>query len=200
MTEGSLCHVGKNIGNFEVGKLHNILLFKADCNSNNKWLGRAFMHKAELANALADKQYSSCCFKDAITQCLNKQLWYNYVCICKELAALCSNDAQSCYDCIILLIAVLCMCQLGALQPSVFSMINTLYGMQHHTCMAHGDSTRYASQSMWIPRSQASDKAMEPTLPSGLQLAPHYLKSQRRMGFLPWSIVLCHKFGNCLVD
>jgi len=85
-------------GNFEVERLCIILLFEADCNQNNKWLGHAFMKEAECCGLLTDEQYGSHQNKDAITQCLNKQLWYDYIrCTCQP-AALCSNDAKSCYD------------------------------------------------------------------------------------------------------
>jgi len=71
--------VGKTPGNFEVERLHIFLLFEADCNQNNKWLGRAFMKEAELWDLLAVEQYGSQCNKDAIMQCLNKRLWYDYI-------------------------------------------------------------------------------------------------------------------------
>jgi len=66
-------------GNFEVECLHIILLFEAHCNQNNKWLGHAFMKEAEQCELLAVEQYGSRQNKDAITQCLNKQLWYDYI-------------------------------------------------------------------------------------------------------------------------
>ncbi len=62
---------------------------------------------------------------------------------------LCSNEAQGCYDCIVLLIAALCRCCLGVSKPSVLSMMLTLQGMQHHTCTAHGHSQWYTRQSTW---------------------------------------------------
>ncbi len=117
------CYVGKNPRNFEVEHLRIILLFEADCNQNNKWLGHAFMKEAERCELLAAEQYGSCQNKDAITQCLNKQLWYDYICCTQQPAALCSNDAKSCYDRIVLLIATLCMCRLGAKKMSVLSML-----------------------------------------------------------------------------
>jgi len=49
----------KSIGNFDMEWLRIILLFKVDCNSNNKWLGWAFMRQAELSKALANELYSS---------------------------------------------------------------------------------------------------------------------------------------------
>jgi len=85
-------------GNFEVEWQQIILLFEADCNQNNKWLGRAFMKEAERCGLLADEQYGSRWNKDAITQCLNKRLWYDYIRCTRQLAALCSNDTKSCYN------------------------------------------------------------------------------------------------------
>jgi len=116
-------------GNFEVERLCIILLFEADCNQNNKWLGRAFMREAERCGLLASEQYGSWWNKDAITQCLNKHLWYDYIQCTRQPAALCSNDAKSCYDRIVLLIAALCMCRLGAEKMSVLSMLDTIQGM-----------------------------------------------------------------------
>jgi len=97
-------------GNIDVEWLRIILLFEADCNQNNKWLGWAFMKEAELWDLLAVEQYGSRCQKDMITQCLNKRLWYDYIRSTRQPVALCSNDAKSCYDQIVLLIATLCMC------------------------------------------------------------------------------------------
>jgi len=85
-------------GKIKVEYLHIILLLKAGCNFNNKWLCQLFMKEDELANMLANKQYGRCHFWDAITQCLNKCLWYNYIWFYKEPAALCSNNAKICYD------------------------------------------------------------------------------------------------------
>jgi len=119
----------KASGNIDVEHLRIILLFEADCNQNIKRLSCRFMKEAEMANLLADEQYGSHQFKDAITQCLNKKLWYDYVHLQWKPAALCSNNAKSCYDCIVLLIAALCMCWLGASKPLVLSMLDTIRGM-----------------------------------------------------------------------
>jgi len=37
--------------------------------------------------------------------------------------------------------AVLCMCWLVASKPSIFSMVQTINKMHHHTQMAHGNLT-----------------------------------------------------------
>jgi len=84
----------KSPGNFNVEKLCIILLFEADFNSNNKWLGRAVMLSVEQCGLLAPKQYGSQKQKSAVTQCLNKLLFYDIICFHKQPAALCSNDEK----------------------------------------------------------------------------------------------------------
>jgi len=131
-----------SLKNFNVEKLHIILLFEADFNSNNKWLGHAIMLNVEQFNLLAPKQYGSWKQKSAIAQCLNKLLFYDIICFCQQPAALCSNDVKSCYDCIVLLVAALCFCRLGASQPSIFSLILTLHQMEHSIRTTFGSSKR----------------------------------------------------------
>jgi len=73
------------------------------------------MYMAEKLKSLAPEQYSSRKSKVANVQSLNKQLFYNSIQFKRQPAALCSNDARkSCYDRIVLLIAALAMCRLGA--------------------------------------------------------------------------------------
>jgi len=68
----------KLAGNDNIEKLQIIMLFKANFNNNNKWLGRVMMHIAKEHNLLALEQYGSRKYKSAITQCLNKRLFYDY--------------------------------------------------------------------------------------------------------------------------
>jgi len=84
-----------------------------------------------------------------IHQCLNKHLFYDLVCFQWQPAALCSNDAKSCYDCITLLAATLSLCQLGSSLPMVQSMITTLHEMEHHIQTTYGDSMVSVSQTTW---------------------------------------------------
>jgi len=49
----------KQAGNFNVKKLRIILLFKGDCNQNNKWFGSAVMFNVELKQQMAPEQYGS---------------------------------------------------------------------------------------------------------------------------------------------
>ncbi len=50
------------------------MLFKADFNNNNKWLGKAIMVEAEQKEVLTIEQYGSRKGKAARIQCLNKKI------------------------------------------------------------------------------------------------------------------------------
>ncbi len=139
----------KTPGNFNVEKLRIILLFEADFNANNKWIGRAVMFNAEINDLLADKQYGSCRNKAAVLQCLNKGLFYDLLRQMKKPAALCLNDAKSCYDRITLLAAALCLCRLGAPINAVKCMTTTIHRMNHHIHTIYGDSQQSANHNLW---------------------------------------------------
>jgi len=66
---------GRMAGNDNMEKLHIIMLFKANFNNNNKWLGHQVMKMAEAHRLLAPEQYGSRKCKAAGTQCLNK--WFS---------------------------------------------------------------------------------------------------------------------------
>jgi len=119
-------------------------------NSNNKWLGCTIMFNAEQSQLMGIEQYCSCKNISMIVQCLNKLLFYNIICFCHQLAVLCSNDAKSCYDCIVLLIAVLCLYWLGASTPNVFSMISTLHHMEHFIQTTFDDFMKVGSCKKWV--------------------------------------------------
>jgi len=139
----------KQVGNMNVEKLWIILLFKGDFNQNNKWLGQAVMFNAEQYLQMALEQYGSQKEKLAGIQCLNKRLLYDYTRSTHRPLALCSNNAKSCYDCIVLIVAALCLCHLEAPKPKVQSMITTLHKMQHHIRSTYGDSTQSQGQQQW---------------------------------------------------
>jgi len=71
--------IEKMTGDFNVEKLHIILLFKADFNTNNKWIGQAVMYKDKQEHLITEEQFGSQKFKSAIYQCLNKHLFYDFV-------------------------------------------------------------------------------------------------------------------------
>jgi len=53
------------------------MLFEADFNNNNKWIGKQVMQMAERHGLLTPEQYGSKKNKAAGTQCLNKRLFYD---------------------------------------------------------------------------------------------------------------------------
>ncbi len=140
----------KLAGNDNVEKLRIIMLFKANFNHNNKWLGRATMKVAEKHNMIAPEQYSSRKLTSAGMQCLNKCLFYDLHRYFRTPAALCSNDTKSCYDQIVLMIAALCLCRLGAPHSAVKSMITMLVMLRHHIRTAYGDSDVSQGQDNWM--------------------------------------------------
>jgi len=146
--EGLNVMLEESPGNFKIKKLRIIILFKADFNSNNKWIGRAVMRNTEVLNLLAEEQYRSQKHKAAVLQCLNKGL-YDLLRQGKCPAALCSNDTKSCYDRITLLAAALSLCRLGATTLSVQSMLSMIHGMNHHIQTAFGDSSKSAGRTTW---------------------------------------------------
>jgi len=52
--------IKKTVGDFNVKKLCIILLFEADFNANNKWIGWAIMYQAEQAHLMAEEHFGSC--------------------------------------------------------------------------------------------------------------------------------------------
>jgi len=132
-----------------IWKLCIILLFEANFNSNNKWLGWAVMLSMEQFGLLASEQYGSHKQKSVVVQCQNKLLFYDIICFCKQPAALCSNNTKSCYNHIVLLVAALCLCWLGTPQPSVFSMISSLHQMEHFIHTTFSDSKKSGTCKLW---------------------------------------------------
>jgi len=91
----------KSPGNFQVSKLRITLLFEVDFNELNKYVGRKMMHHAEQYGLVAGEQYGSRHSQSSITQSLNKRLTFDQIRQLKQAAIICSNDAKSCYDCIV---------------------------------------------------------------------------------------------------
>jgi len=69
----------KSPGNFQADKLWIILLFKADFNQLNKFVGRKMMHHAEQYGLVAGEQYGSRHGHSSITQSLNKHLTFDHI-------------------------------------------------------------------------------------------------------------------------
>jgi len=66
-------------GNCNVEKLRIILLFEADFNQLNKYIGKEMMKQVESTGLVAAEQYSSRNGKIASTQSLNKRLAFDII-------------------------------------------------------------------------------------------------------------------------
>jgi hypothetical protein len=147
----------KKQGNFYVNKLRIILFFEADCNQNNKKLGRDMNYGAERAGTLAPEQYGSRKNLSAIDHCLNKQLTLDLARLKKVALALCANDAKSCYDRIVHAVASLCMQRQGVPLPPIICMFVTLQNLEHHVRTVYGDSEQFycgAKPDLWAVPAQ----------------------------------------------
>jgi hypothetical protein len=99
--------------------LRTVVLTEVDFNFNNKILGKMTLHHAEMTGALAKEQYGSRKGKWAIDHAIHKRLTYDILRKLRAPGALCSNDAKSCYDCIVHSVAMLAYQRLGIPSPPV---------------------------------------------------------------------------------
>jgi len=60
--------------------------------------------------------------------------------------AVCSNNAKSCYERIVLIVSLCC---LSTPKGSVQSMLSMIHGMQHHLCSSYGDSKTSQGRHQW---------------------------------------------------
>jgi hypothetical protein len=130
----------KKPGNINLEMMRQIHLFAADANVNNKILGREMMVHAEEAGLVAPEQYGSRKRHSAVAHALNKQVAYSMVRVLRAPAAMCSNDAQGCYDRIVHAVASLSMQRVGVPLEPIMSMFTTLQQMQQFVRTAYGDS------------------------------------------------------------
>jgi len=98
------------------------------------------MIRAEQMDALASEQYGSQASLAAIFQSLNMQLFLDMICQSKLPAAICSNDAKSCYDHIIHGFAALAALRLGIPLTAIQVMFGMIQQLWHFIQTAHGDS------------------------------------------------------------
>ena len=150
-TTSVICMIKKKQQEEHISRLRSIVLTEADFNFNNKILGKLTLQVAEEKGAIAKEQYGSRKGRSSIDHALNKRLFYDIVRQSRRPAALCSNDAKSCYDRIVHTVAILAYRQLGIAHPPMECMIKTIQNMKHHFRTAHGDSIFYLENNTLIP-------------------------------------------------
>ena len=87
--------IDKSKVNYRVDKLRTILLYEADFNMNNKYIGKDMIQKAEKCKVLAREQYVSRQKKAAILHALNKRLAFYLQRQQRINARICSCDLKS---------------------------------------------------------------------------------------------------------
>jgi len=98
------------------------------------------MIRAERMDALAPEQYGSQAGLAAIFQSLNMQFFLDLVCQRKIPAAICLNDAKSCYDRIVHGFAALAALRLGTPLTAIQVMFGMIQQLWHFIRTVHGDS------------------------------------------------------------
>jgi hypothetical protein len=168
------CHVIdyellKKEGVFRPDTFRTIQLFKPDFNQNNKLLDKETMVRAERNQTIAPEQYGSRKNLSAILHAVNKTLSFDLIRQYKVPAAMCSNDAKSCYDRIVHNVASLCFQYQGVSEPPLVCMFTTLQNVQHRVRTAFGDSIQTYGGPNWIipPPSRAMGNKDEGP-PSGM--------------------------------
>ena len=139
----------KKPGNYRVTDLRTIVLYDAEFNRNNALLGRRLMAQAEHLNQFAPEQYGSRKGMSAIEHGLNKRLTFDLIRQLRLPAAMCSNDAKSCYDRIVHSVATLSMRRMGVPEAPIVSMFNTIQNMKHQVRTSYGDSVASFGGNQW---------------------------------------------------
>jgi hypothetical protein len=139
----------KKEGVYRPETFRTIQLYEPDFNQNNRLLGREAMVHAERHGNLAMEQYGSRKNLSAILHVVNKVLSFDLIRQYKAPAALCSNNAKSCYDRIIHSVASLCFQHQGVPEPPLVCMLTTLQNTEHMIWTAYRNSMRSYGGPMW---------------------------------------------------
>jgi hypothetical protein len=135
-----------------LGSLRTVVLFSVDCNYAFKHIGRKMMINAEAAKALAPEQYGSRKFHRATDLAVNKSLTYDILRQRKQMGAVCSNDAKSCYDLIGHAQAAMTMRRMGVPKVAVGCIFTMLQEAIHRVRTGYGDpSDSYGGKPSGIP-------------------------------------------------
>ena len=147
---GTNVMIEKKKGDFHVTRLRALLLYELEFNQNNKKTGRDMMYNAEDLNLIAIEQYGSRKGLDASGHSINKVLSNDLIRLLRRPAALCSNDAKSCYDRIVHAIASLCMQRVGLPKEPIICMFTTIQNLNHYIRTVFGDSEISFSGALWV--------------------------------------------------
>ena len=142
--------IPKKLSDLRPEKLRLVLLMDCRFNHNNKLIGKRMMEFGEKHNLLAKEQYGSRKRKSAIQHALNKQLVLDTIRHKKIPAVYCANDAKSCYDRIIFMVAYLTMRRMNIPEQAAKCAITGLIEIKHHIRTVFGDSEEYYGGEKWL--------------------------------------------------
>jgi hypothetical protein len=137
-------------GEHRPNKLRLILLMDARFNHNNKLIGRKMMEYGEKHGLLAEEQYGSRKAKSAIEHALNKRLIIDTTRQTKTDCVYIANDAKSCYDRILMMVAYLTMVEMGISKLAAKSSIACILDMKMKMRTSYGDSELTYGGEQWI--------------------------------------------------
>ena len=136
-------------GNCRVDKLRTILLYEADFNIMNKYIGQSMMSYAEKSGLIARVQYGGRKRHAANDHALNKRLIFDILRQKRKRGAICSCDLKSCYDRVVHAFAALSMRRAGVAETATVSMFNTIQKLVHRVRTAFGDSEESFGGELW---------------------------------------------------
>ena len=143
------------------------MLFRSQ---NNKLLGKMMMEYGEKNNLLAEEQYGSRKEKSAIEHAINKRLIIDITRQTRTDAIYIANDAKSCYDRILLVVAYLTMRNFGIPEKAALSSIKNIILMEHFVQTVYGDSKTGYGGSDWekTPHGCGTGNGQGPSLWAGI--------------------------------
>lgn len=158
--------IPKKIDSLFADKLRLINLMEPCFNHHNGLHSRRVMYRAEQDQQIALEQYGSRKHHSAINHALNKVLTFDYMRLLRRPGTLCANDAKSCYDRIVLMVAYLALRRLGMQPAAIASMFNTIQHMEHFTRTAFGTSESSYGGENWdsLPNGILQGNAFGPTV------------------------------------
>ena len=131
----------KKLGLIDVEKLRTLVLYEADFNHNNKFLGKSMMAHMQSQLFLAKEQYSAP-GKKCIDHVLNRRLLFDITQYSKQSLGLTGCDLSSCYDRVTHTPAMLAMSSYGIPMQPLTSMFTTIQNCKSYIRTAFGESVR----------------------------------------------------------
>ena len=129
----------KNEGDYRVNRTRYIPLKEADTNENSTILAKDASVIADNYKLLDVEQYRKL-HGSSIYLATNKWIAYNMSRQMKHPIAVCSNNARSCYDMIVHLVAFLAFRRLSIPTAMIISMLHTIQQIEHIICTSFGNA------------------------------------------------------------